>query len=46
MFLEVEILNDMKEGTNNAFSGMKLTTKLWLVYLEIKLQENRCTLSI
>ena len=21
-------LNDMKEGTNNAFSGMKLTTKL------------------
>ena len=31
-------LNDRKKNTTNAFSCYKLTSKLCLVYLEVKLQ--------
>ena len=35
-------LNDMQKGTTNAFSIYKLTTKLCLDQLDVKLQQNRC----
>ena len=31
-------LNDRDKGTTNAFSSHKLTTKLCLVYLEVKIE--------
>ena len=34
-------LNDRKKGTTNVSSSYKLTSKLCLVYLEVKLQQNR-----
>ena len=38
-------LNDKEKGMTNAFSSKKLTSKLCLVYLEIKLQQNKCAFS-
>ena len=34
--------HDRDNGTNNALSSYKLTRKVCLFYLELKLQENRC----
>ena len=34
--------NHRKKGMNYAFSSYKVTRKLCLVHLEIKLQQNRC----
>ena len=36
-------LNNMEKGMTNAFSRKNLTSKLCVVYLQVKLQENRCT---
>ena len=33
-------LNDTEKGMTKAFSGYKLTRKLLLVYLEVKLYQN------
>ena len=35
-------LNQRQKGTTNAFRVKKLTNKLCLLYLEVKLQGNRC----
>ena len=35
-------LNNKEKGMNNAFSDYKLSSKLWLVYLEVKLRQTRC----
>ena len=35
-------LNDKEKGLTNAFTCKKLTSKLYLVYLDVKLQENTC----
>ena len=35
-------LRDRKKDTINAFSSYKLTSKLYLVNLVVKLQQNRC----
>ena len=40
--LPVWRLNDREKGITNAFSGKKLTRKLYAVYFEIKVQQNRC----
>ena len=34
-------LHDTKKGTTNAFSSYKLTSKLCLLYLEVKLKQNK-----
>ena len=39
-------LNDREKGTANAFSSNKLKSRLCLVYLEVKLQKDRCGLCI
>ena len=35
-------LKDCKKGTADAFSNYKLTSKRFLLYLEVKLQQGRC----
>ena len=35
-------LDDKEEGIANAFLEKKLTIKLCLVYLQVKLRQNRC----
>ena len=35
-------LKDNRKGTTTTFSSYKLTRKLCLVYLDLKLQEDRC----
>ena len=35
-------LNHRDKGMNNAFSSYKLTSKLCLLYFEVKLQQKRC----
>ena len=35
-------LNKLEKGMSNGFSEMKLTSKLCLMYLHVKLQQNRC----
>ena len=40
--LSVWRLNDREKGMTNFFTNKKLTSKLCLVYLEVKLQQNRC----
>ena len=39
-------LNDKERAMNNAFSGYKLTSKLFLLYLEVKLQDKTCACCI
>ena len=39
-------LHNEEKDMNNAFSSYELTTKLCLVYLEVKLQQNRCSCCI
>ena len=39
-------LNDSEKRRTNAFSSCELKTKLCLVYLEVKLQENICGICI
>ena len=39
-------LNDKEKGMTKTFSGKKLTKKLYLVYLEVNLQESRCACCI
>ena len=36
-------LKDKEKGMTNVFSGRKLTSKLCLVYLEVKLEKNKCS---
>ena len=40
--LSVCRLNDREKGMTNFFTNKKLTSKLCLVYLEVKLQQSRC----
>ena len=35
-------LHDRKKATTNAYSSYKLTSELFHVYLEVKLQQNTC----
>ena len=34
-------IKQLHKGMNNAFSSYKLTSKICLLYLEVKLQQNR-----
>ena len=38
-------LNDKEKGMTKIFRGKKLTSKLCLVHLQVKLQQNRCACS-
>ena len=40
--LRLRRLNERRKSTTNAFSSYKLRSKLCLVYLEVKQQQNRC----
>ena len=39
-------LNEWRKGTTNDFSSYKLTSKMSLVYLEVKLQQYSCVYCI
>ena len=41
-YLRVWTLNHNEKGMNKAFSSYKLTSKLWMVYLEVTLQQSIC----
>ena len=39
-------VNDTNKNMTKAVSGSKLASKLYIVHLEVKVQQNRCSCSI